>query len=111
MTVGGFEYGGRLVWADALMLEGDIAARLDDPFAFGGVAALATVLYVGADAERLVPRARELTDGAASLVNGVLVARLLGASAQHVRTRLVHYLSGLRHAAGLSARLPPVWFS
>jgi urease accessory protein len=102
---------GRLVWADALALEGDIAARLDGPYAFGGAEALATAIYVGADAESLLPQARELADGAASLVNGVLVARLFGAPARQIRARLIDYLSGLRAAAGLPARLPRVWYS
>jgi urease accessory protein len=102
---------GRLVWADALALEGDIAARLDDPHAFGGAEALATAIYVGADAATLLPQARELADGGATLVNGVLVARLFGAPARRIRAQLVHYLSGLRAAAGLPARLPRVWHS
>jgi urease accessory protein len=104
-------HGGRLVWADALALEGDIATRLADPCAFGGAEALATALYVGPDAGLLLPHARELADGAASFVSGVLVARLFGAPAQQVRSRLVRYLTGLREAAGLSAGLPRMWFS
>lgn len=102
---------GRLVWADALALDGDIAARLDDPHAFGGAEALATAIYVGADAAALLPQARELAEDGASLVNGVLVARLFGAPARQIRTRLVHYLSGMRAAAGLPARLPRMWHS
>jgi urease accessory protein len=102
---------GRLVWADALALESDIAARIDDPFTLGGAEALATALYVGADAARMLPRARELAEGGATLVNGVLIARFFGAPARTVRARLIFYLAGLRAAAGLPARLPRMWYS
>jgi urease accessory protein len=100
---------GRLVWADALALEGDIAARLDDACALAGAEALATAIYVGADAPSRVSAARALADGAATVVNGVLVARFLGAPARDVRARLVHYLQGLRALGGRPARLPRMW--
>jgi hypothetical protein len=56
-----------------------------------------------------LPDARELADGAATIVNGILVARLLGPSAREVRERLGRYLTGLRAARGLPPRLPRVW--
>jgi len=101
--------GGRLVWADALSLEGDIAARLDDPFAFAGARALATLVYVGDAAEALLPRARELAEGAASLVRGVLIVRLFGPLARAVRDRLARVLAGMRQAIGLTNALPRIW--
>src|SRR5579883_112706 len=106
--------GGRLVWADALRLEGDIAARLDEPAAFGGAAALALALYVGADGAQHLPLARSLADaegchGSTTLVNGVLLARFLGARADIVRRALTRYLAGMRQAAGLPAALPRMW--
>jgi urease accessory protein len=106
--------GDALVWSDALALEGDIGARLRSPFGFAGAEALATALYVGDDAERHLPLARKLAQssacrGGASLVQGVLVARFLGAPAQEVRRALVHYISFLRAAAGWPARLPRNW--
>jgi urease accessory protein len=106
---------GRLVWADALRLEGDIAARLDAAAGFAGAAALATAVYVGDDAASHLPRARALAEtsggqGGATVVNGVLVARFLGPRADGVRRALMHYLTGLRHAAaGLPAALPRLW--
>jgi urease accessory protein len=105
--------GGRLVWADALRLEGDVAAALAAPAGFGGGAALATAVYVGEDAAAHLPAARALADageGAATLVNGVLLARFSGPRADAVRRALTHYLRHLRHAAGgLPAALPRLW--
>lgn len=104
---------GRLVWADALRLDGDVGAMLASPTGFGGAAALATALYVGEDAASHLPLARALAeagDGAATLVNGVLLARFLGARADAVRLALAQYLRQLRHAAGgLPAALPRLW--
>jgi urease accessory protein len=102
-------YGGRLAWVDRLALDDDIGATLADPFRFGGAAAIATALHAGHDSARLLPDARELADGAATIVNGILVARLLGPSAREVRERLGRYLTGLRSTVGLPARLPRVW--
>jgi urease accessory protein len=102
-------HGGRLAWVDRLALDGDIGATLADPFKFDGAAAIATALHAGHDSARLLPDARELADGAATIVNGILVARLIGPSAREVRERLGRYLIGLRGAIGLPPRLPRVW--
>jgi urease accessory protein len=104
--------GGRLVWADALRLEGDIAAGLDRPFGFGGAVALATVLYCAPDAAALLEPLRERLEGrvALTVVNGVLLMRHLAADAAAGRALLVEYLAALRQAAfGWPARLPRVW--
>jgi urease accessory protein len=100
---------GRLIWADALVLDGDIRARLDDPHAFGGGAAFATALYAGPEAAALLETARACADGAASLVGGVLLARFLGADAAAVRRALAACLSDLRRALGRRADLPRLW--
>ncbi len=106
--------GGKLVWADALALDGDIGARLRSPFGFAGAEALATALYVGDDAPRLLPVARKFAGGGlcrsgASLVGGVLVARFLGAPAKDVRADLSRFIRGFRATIGWPARLPRVW--
>jgi urease accessory protein len=108
--------GDRLIWADALRLDGDIAALLAAPAGFGEARALATALYVGSDAESLMPLARELAEsgdsrGGASLVNGVLIARFLGPRPELVRRDLMRYVTGLRQGAGRAATLPRVWHS
>jgi urease accessory protein len=105
--------GGRLVWADALRLDGDIGRLLAAPSGFGGAGALATALYVGADAAGHLAVARAFAEaggGAASLVNGVLLARFLARRADVVRGALARYVAGLRQAAaGLPATLPRLW--
>lgn len=100
---------GRLLWSDALLLDGDIGARLDDPHAFAGGAAFATAIYAGPEAAALREEARALAGGAASLVGGVLVARFLGPDAAAVRRALAGYLCGLRRALGRRAGLPRFW--
>jgi urease accessory protein len=108
---------GRLVWADALRLDGDVGAQIDRPSAFAGAVALATVVYVAADAAELLPLARALAEddacrGGATVVNGVLLARFLGARDDTVRRALVRYVAGLRHAAAcLPAAVPRLWYS
>ncbi len=107
--------GRRLVWADALRLEGEIRAQLDAPVAFAGARVLATVVYVAADASGHLPLARSLAEngacrGGASVVNGVLLARFLGQRADAVRCAVARYVSALRHAAaGWPAAMPPLW--
>jgi urease accessory protein len=108
--------GGRLVWVDATKLADDVGAALARPAAFGGADAFATALYVGEDAASLLGTARDLAasdtcQGGATVVNGVLLARFLGA-AVGVRAAVMRYVSGLRHAAaGLPPRLPRLWHS
>jgi urease accessory protein len=108
-------FGGRLVWADAICLEDEVAARLAAPAGFAGAAALATAVYVGADAAAHLDRARALADegecrGGATLLGPVLVARFLGGRAEAVRHALAHYLAGMRRAVGgLPAAMPRLW--
>ena len=108
--------GKRLVWADSLLVDGDICARLDAPAGFGGARACATVLYAGPDGERYLEMARALTKDAngaragASLVHGVLVARWLGADPLALRRSFGRYWTAMRSAAGgLQSCLPRLW--
>jgi urease accessory protein len=107
--------GGRLAWADALRLEGDIGAQLASPAAFAGAAALATAVYAGADAAAHLPLARALAEdggcrAGATLIGPVLVARFLAVRDDIVRAALGRYVAGLRQAAaGLPAATPRLW--
>ena len=109
--------GGKLVWVDALRLDGDIAAQLDAPAGFAGAAAFAIAIYAGSAAGDYLSLARELAAegncrGGATLVNGILVARFLNPRADTVRRALAHYIASLRNAAaGLPAALPRLWQS
>jgi len=110
---------GRLVWADAVCLEGDSGGEgttaLDEPLAFGGARAMATVVYAGPDAAEHLALARSLTGEArcragSTLVNGTLLARFLAEDPGRLRADLAVYVAELRHAAaGLPARPPRLW--
>jgi urease accessory protein len=103
------ECGGRLAWVDRLGLSGDIAARLGG-MSFGGACAMATAVYAGPDASALLPAARETAEaegGGATVVNGILIARLLGAQPGTVRDGLARLVGKLRAAAfGAGAGTP-----
>jgi urease accessory protein len=105
---------GKLIWRDALRLDGSIEETMTAAAGFGGATATASALYIGDDAANHVAAARELVgDGATrsgvTLVNGVLLARWLG-EASAVRAAQTRYLVNFRAAAaGLPARLPRVW--
>ncbi len=109
---------GRLVWAEALCLEDDIAATLAHPAGFDGAAACATAVYAGPDAPRWLDLARRLTEdgtapdlrAGASLVNGVLVVRWLAGDALQLRRAFASFWVALRAAAaGLAPSLPTIW--
>ncbi len=107
--------GGRLVWADALHLEGDMGRLIDHPAGCDGAAAVALLVYAADDAASWLDAARDLlaqasSRAAASVVNGVLLARLIGREALAVREDFAHLAKSLRAAiAGLPPRLPRVW--
>jgi urease accessory protein len=106
---------GRLVWADALHLQGDVAAQREQPFGFGGARACATLVYVGDDASALLAPLREriapcMARIAATAFDGLLVTRVLAADAADMRSAVRVAAGALRAlAAGLPERLPKVW--
>jgi len=101
--------GGKLLWADGLVLGADIAADFADPFGFANAEALGSLVLAGPLA---APDLRDALrdDGAlASLVRpGLLVTRWLGDAAA-VREGLGAAICRLRPALGLPARLPRLW--
>jgi urease accessory protein len=111
---------GRLVWGDALHLEDDIAAIIDDPACFDGAAAFATMILapVRRDPSSLIERAREVqsagaADGLQAGVTGVaglVIARWLAADAAVLRRAYSGLACHLRQAAmGLPPSLPRLW--
>ena len=104
---------GRLVWADALHLEGAGLADRQARFLCGSGEALATLLYAGPDAGSQLSVVRDtLPDGrgGATIVNGLLIARLLDEKPARMKADLMRAASALRAAAfDLPARMPAVW--
>ncbi|WP_421992124.1 urease accessory protein UreD [Roseococcus sp.] len=99
--------GDRLHWADALALD---AARRDAPFGLEGAESLGMMLLLAEDAARHRELARELTQGAASLVRpGLLLLRFLG-TAGGVRGCMATAIMEMRAAALNRPRaLPRLW--
>lgn len=98
---------GRLIFADDLRVEGDIAARLAAQPTMAGCSAMATVLFAGATPERFLDQARSTIgpNGGASAWNGKFLARLVEETGLALRRRLEPLLTLL-----LGGRpLPKVW--
>jgi urease accessory protein len=106
---------GRLIWADAMRLDGDIAALRRAPFGHGDARACATLLYAGPDSGELLEPVRTVLgdvaeQGGATLLDGLLIIRLLDSDAPRLRSRALSVAGLIRHAAaGLSRTLPRVW--
>ena len=98
---------GKLIFADAVRLEGRIARHLDQPAIAPGARAMATLLYVGEDAERFLAPLRQAMPGigGASLIReDVLFARLLTPDSYLLRRSLMPVLETL-----LQSDLPRTW--
>lgn len=107
---------GRALWADALHLDGDLAAVIGHPAAFAGAGACATLLLAAPGAAGLLDTARALAAAqaevraAATAFDGLVVVRVLGPQARDVRRAYAALWLGLRHAVGgWPARLPRLW--
>ncbi|MBN9458285.1 MAG: urease accessory protein UreD [Bosea sp.] len=98
---------GRLIFADDLRAEDQIAARLAPQPAMAGCRAMATVLFAGPAPERFLDQARSIIGpgGGASAWNGKFLARLVEETGLALRRRLEPLLTLL-----LGGRpLPKVW--
>ena len=92
---------GRLVFADAVRLEGEVARIAAGPATLGGACAFATLLHVAPDSQaRLAPLRQALDEAGieagASLVSGLLVARLAAPDGMRLRQALMAALACLR---------------
>jgi urease accessory protein len=100
---------GRILFAESVKLDGDVAATLAEPAVGSGACAVATLLHVSPTAEKRLGAARKIlsratSDCGASAWDGMLVARFVSGDAAAVR----------RDAALLAARflrrgLPRIW--
>jgi urease accessory protein len=99
------ERAGRLVWADATRLEGDIAAVRRRPFGFGEAAGYATILYAGPDAETHLEATRAACTYAAeqagaTIVNGLLLVRVLDRDEARLRQAALRIGTVLAQSTG-----------
>ncbi|WP_245297134.1 MULTISPECIES: urease accessory protein UreD [Rhodomicrobium] len=106
---------GRLVWADALRLDGDIAGLASRAALLGGHTAIATILYGAADAAGQLDRARDLLarpgcKAGATVVNGLMICRFAAKAAAELRAAVSDFLRAFRDGLdGFAAPLPRVW--
>jgi urease accessory protein len=104
--------GGELVFAEALRLDGDMAAQLDRPALGAGARAAANLLLIGPEAEGRLDAARDSLArgeeagcvGGASAWNGMLAARALSPSPERLRAAILALLVAVRGRA-----LPRLW--
>jgi urease accessory protein len=106
---------GRLVWKDALHLEGNLAAQLTRRATFDAARAYGSLIYAGADAAAHLARVREMPGsetlrlGATSFRN-LLIVRLIGRDPLELRDAFADIWRDLRAAtAGLPAVMPRLW--
>jgi urease accessory protein len=106
---------GRLVWTDATRLEGDIAAALDHPAGFAGATAQALILCQAPDMPGARDRLRDLADPepgcqwGATVIDGLLLLRLLDGDAARLRRQFARLWSELRGGLGLRPAMPRLW--
>jgi urease accessory protein len=108
--------GGRLAWADALHVEGDLAAPLASTACLAGSGAYASVIYAADDAPEQLAALRALlpeeTNGARhalTAVNGLIVGRFLGDALAVRRSYGAFWAAARARLAGLPAELPRLW--
>lgn len=108
---------GRLVWADALHLDADLAGTLYAPAGLDRACAYGSMIYVGDDAADGLEIARELLGAAkedsytaATCVGDVLIVRWIGHDTLRLRNAYGAFWSGYRNRiAGYPARMPRLW--
>ncbi len=99
---------GRLILAEDVRLDGNIAYRLSRPAVGNGACAIATIVHVAPVAEAQLERVRDALAGACcdagvSAWNGILIARIAGAEPHVVRAATARVLSRL--LPGVSPRI------
>jgi len=103
---------GKALLNDMLRLEGDVQELLARKALANGAGAMATILYAAPNAPALLDPVRALLEDSpceagASLVHGVLLARLLAPSSEMLRAAVVKILTLCRDGSAL----PRVWQS
>jgi urease accessory protein len=108
----GLRRNGKTLLTDMVRLEGDVQALLGRKALANGAGAMATLIYAAPDAAARLEPTRALLDASpceagASLVHGVLLARLLAPSSVLLRATVVKILCLCRDGRAL----PRVWQS
>jgi urease accessory protein len=101
--------GGKLIFAEDVRLEGDVAAQLMRPAIGGGARAIATLIIAAPDAPARLEAVRAALGGTtsqcgASALDGLVIARLLAPDAAALRADLAHLASAVTGQA-----LPRSW--
>lgn len=101
---------GRLVYADTLALDGDVAALMQRAAIGGGARGMAVIVHASAGAKALLDPVRDALEGAAGLAaasswNGLLAVRLLAPDGEVLRHDVALALAALREGRPL----PRVW--
>jgi urease accessory protein len=99
--------GGRLLWHDAVRLEGEVAVILQRKAVADGARAVATLVYVAPDVETVLDAVRAVlpNEAGASAWNGMLIARILADGSAALRASVTAVLRVLRG----ERPLPRVW--
>lgn len=106
---------GRLVWADAFRLTGDIAALVHQPSLLAGHTAIATILYAASNAADHLDHARSILanlacKSGATIVNGLMICRFAAKAAAELRRAVADFLRAFRDGLkGFTSALPKVW--
>ncbi len=106
-------HSGRLIWADALHLDGEVAMALADPACFAGGIGYATLIYAADDAAGRLDSLRDALGGgdmhAATCMGPLLVARWLSREPHRLRDAFARAWCVLRKSRGLPGQLPRIW--
>lgn len=95
------------IYLDAMTLKGDVQSHLDNRFIAGGAGAMASLIYVGRDADLHLDAVRALlpeTAGASLLLEDVLTVRFLAQDSFALRQTLIPVLHHLNNGD-----LPRCW--
>jgi urease accessory protein len=106
---------GRLVWKDALHMDGDLSALLARQATFDGANGYGSLIYAGADAAAHLARVRAMAGSGtlrlgATAFRNLLIVRLIGRDPLELRDTFAGIWRDLRAAAaGLPAVMPRLW--
>jgi urease accessory protein len=106
---------GRLIWADSLRISDDIFVHLNRKALLSNFNSIATLVYFGPDLNRRMEFLRQILlslecDCAATLVNGLIVARFAAKEASDLKIALRTFLQQFGAELGSGPfRVPKVW--